>query len=208
MDSPETFRAVSVVLAWIYLIVLAGIMFAIFYVIMRAKDLWAVSNRIGFVKFGVRFHSKRPILVFLGWFFVLRFLLALNLSLTGIMPQLASAIVFCVLVVASFVICVVNRLFRSVWLFLAMCVMELFLVYIGVQVVVEAVIGTKDIFGILFMVVFVLSQLVAFVLVVIDMVIRIMRCCKANKASDDDKEAKTATKLRRDLGEEDYFGLD
>ena len=110
--------------------------------------------------------------------------------------------------VTSFVICVVNRLFRSVWLFMAMCVMELFLVYIGVQVVVEAVIGTKDIFGILFMVVFVLSQLVAFVLVVIDMVIRIMRCCRANKTSDNDKEAKTATKLRRDLGEEDYFGLD
>ena len=84
------------------------------------------------MKFGVRFHSKRPILVFLGWFFMLRFLLALNLSLTDILPELASAIIFCVLVVTSFVICVVNRLFKSLFLYLAMCVMELFLVYIGV----------------------------------------------------------------------------
>ena len=131
------------VLAWIYFIVLAAVMFALLFMILRAKDLWAVSNRIGFVKFGVRFHSKRPVLVFLGWFFMLRFMLALNLSLTGIMPQLASAIIFCLLVVSSFVICVVNRLFKSLFLYLAMCVMELFLVYIGLQVVIEAAMGTK-----------------------------------------------------------------
>ena len=160
------------------------------------------------MKFGVRFHSKRPILVFLAWFFLLRFLLALNISLTGIVPELASAIVFCVLVVTSFVICVVNRLFRSMWLFLAMCVMELFLVYFGVQTVVEAAIGTKKVFGVLFMTMFILSQLVALVLVIIDMVIRIMRCCKSKSVEQDEKEAKTTTKLRRDLGEENYFGLD
>ena len=44
MGSPETFRAVSVVLAWGYLIVLAGVIFALTFVILRAKDLWAVSN--------------------------------------------------------------------------------------------------------------------------------------------------------------------
>ena len=67
----SAFRIISVILAWIYLIVLAGVIFALFFVIMRAKDLWAVSNRIGFIKFGVRFQSKRPILVFLMWFFAL-----------------------------------------------------------------------------------------------------------------------------------------
>ena len=167
------------ILAWLYFIVLAAVMFGLLFVILRAKDLWAVSNRIGFVKFGVRFHSKRPVLVFLGWFFMLRFMLALNLSLTGIMPQLASAIIFCLLVVSSFVICVVNRLFKSVFLYLAMCVMELFLVYIGVQVVIEAAMGTKQVFGALFLTFFILTQLISLVLVVIDMVIRIVRCFKS-----------------------------
>ena len=117
-------------------------MFVLLYVISVAKDMWAVSNRIGFIKFGARYHSKRPVVVFLVWFFLLRFLLALTLSLNGIMSQLASAIIFCLLVVTSFVICVVNRLFVSIWLYLTMCVMELFLVYIGVQVVIEAAAGT------------------------------------------------------------------
>ena len=177
------------------------------FVILRAKDLWAVSNRIGFVKFGVRFHSKRPILVFLGWFFMLRFLLALNLSLTDIMPELASAIIFCLLVVTSFVICVVNRLFKSIWLYLAMCVMELFLVYVGVQVVIEAAAETKDVFGPLFLTFFILTQLIALVLVVIDIIIRIIRCTK-RKQPQDKAQGSTGTKLRKDLGVEDYFDLD
>ena len=202
------FRAISVILAWIYLIVLAGVIFALLFVIMRAKDLWAVSNRIGFVKFGVRFHSKRPILVFLGWFFMLRFLLALNLSLTGNVPELASAIIFCLLVVTSFVICVVNRLFKSLFLYLAMCVMELFLVYIGVQVVIESAAGTKQIFSILFQVAFISTQLIAMVLVVIDMVIRIIKCYKNRYSKDEKSEPESGKKLRKDLGEEDYFGLD
>ena len=73
---------------------------------------------------------------------MLRFLLAINLSLVGTMPKLASAIFFCVLVMTSFVICVINRLFKSIWLYLAMCAMELFLVYVGVQTVIEAAAGS------------------------------------------------------------------
>ena len=132
MGDETTFRTISVILAWAYLIVMVAVIGVLIFVILRAEDLWAVSNRIGFIKFGVRFHSKRPILVFLIWFFALRFLFALTLSLDGILPDLASGIIFCLLVVASFVICVVNRLFKSLFLYLAMCVMELFLVYIGV----------------------------------------------------------------------------
>ena len=196
------------ILAWLYFIVLAAVMFALLFVILRAKDLWAVSNRIGFVKFGVRFHSKRPVLVFLGWFFMLRFMLALNLSLTGIMPQLASAIIFCLLVVSSFVICVVNRLFKSLFLYLAMCVMELFLVYIGLQVVIEAAMGTKQVFGALFLTFFILTQLIALVLVVADMVIRIIRCSKVKMSESEKEEPQTGTKLRKNLGEENYFDLD
>ena len=176
------------ILAWLYFIVLAAVMFALLFVILRAKDLWAVSNRIGFVKFGVRFHSKRPVLVFLGWFFMLRFMLALNLSLTGIMPQLASAIIFCLLVMTSFVICVVNRLFKSLFLYLAMCTMELFLVYIGLQVVIEAAVGTKQVFEALFLTFFILTQLIALVLVVVDMVIRIIRCSKPYMSKKVDSE--------------------
>ena len=69
--STTTFRVVSVVLAWVYFIAFAVFMFALLYVISVAKDLWAVSNRIGFIKFGSRFHSKRPVVVFLVWFFTL-----------------------------------------------------------------------------------------------------------------------------------------
>ena len=105
---------------------------------------------------------------------MLRFLLALNLSLTGIMPELASAIIFCLLVVSSFVICVVNRLFKSVFLYLAMCVMELFLVYVGVQVLIESIRGVKDFLLILFRPVFFGSQLIALILISIDLVIRIL----------------------------------
>ena len=83
------------------------------------------------------------------------------------MSQLASAIIFCVLVTASFAVAVVNRLFVSIWLYLAMCVMELFLVYIGVQVVIEAAAGTKEVFGILFLVAFISTQLIALVLVAV-----------------------------------------
>ena len=66
------------------------------------------------------------------WFFVFRLLLAINVSLVGVVSQLAVAIMFSVCAVTSFVVCVVNRLFRSVWLYMAMCVMELMLVYMGV----------------------------------------------------------------------------
>ena len=61
----------SVVLAWAYFMAFAVFMFALLYVISMAKDMWAVSNRIGFIKFGARFHSKRPVVVFLVWFFML-----------------------------------------------------------------------------------------------------------------------------------------
>ena len=71
MGNKATFRSVSVILAWVYLVLMVGVIGVLTYFILRAKDLWAVSNRIGFIKFGVRFHSKRPILVFLTWFFVL-----------------------------------------------------------------------------------------------------------------------------------------
>ena len=44
LGSKATFRTISVVLAWAYLIVLVGVIGAITFVILRAKDLWAVSN--------------------------------------------------------------------------------------------------------------------------------------------------------------------
>ena len=92
------------------------------------------------------------------------------------------------LVVTSFVICVVNRLFKSLFLYLAKCVMELFLVYIGVQTVIEAATDTKKVFGALFLTFFILTQLIALVLVVVDMVIRIVRCSRAKMSKDDEEE--------------------
>ena len=155
-----------------------------------------MSNRIGFVKFGVRYHSKRPIVVFMVWFFVFRLLLAINVSLVGVVSKLAVAIMFSVLAVTSFVVCVVNRLFRSVWLYMAMCVMELMLVYMGVQTIIEAVNGPKQIFSVLFIVMFALTQLSALVCVIIDLVLRIIRCCKVNKQPQHEPdEPKTGTKL-------------
>ena len=124
------------------------------------------------------------------------------------MSQLASAIIFCVLVTASFAVAVVNRLFVSIWLYLAMCVMELFLVYIGVQVVIEAAAGTKEVFGILFLVAFISTQLIALVLVAVDMVLRIIKCYKNKYHKEEDPENPSGKKLRKDMDENDYFGLD
>ena len=73
-------------------------------------------------------------------------------------------------------LCVVNRLFRSPWLYLAMCVMELFVVFVGVQVLIESAIGAKTVLLILFFTMFLLTQLIALALVIIDLVIRIIRC--------------------------------
>ena len=78
------FNIISVVLAWIYLIALTALIAVLTFVIVKAENLLKVSNRIGFVKFGVRYHSKRPILVFMIWFFVFRLLLAINVSLIGV----------------------------------------------------------------------------------------------------------------------------
>ena len=87
--------------------------------------------------------------------------------------------------------------------------MELFLVYIGVQVLIESIMGTKTVFSILFLVFFLLTQLIVMVLVTIDLVIRIIRCCKNRYDNEEEKEEPTTgTKLRSQMGEKDYFDLD
>ena len=57
-------------------------------------------------------------------------------------------------------------------------------------------------FGILFLVAFISTQLIALVLVVIDMVLRIIKCYKNRYSKEEKFEPETGKKLRKDLGDQ------
>ena len=130
LGSAEASRYISLVLAWLYLIGFAAVMVVLIVAVCRAENARSISSRIGVIKFGARLHSKRPVLVFVSWFFVMRVLMALIVSVTGVIPEVVSCALFLTLMTTSFVVAVVNRLFKSWFLYLAMCVMELFLVFL------------------------------------------------------------------------------
>lgn len=103
-------------------------------------------------------------------------LLAIDVTLVGIVNSKALAIIFLLLVIPSFVFSF-RRVFESVWRHMANWLLEFSLLLLAILTVIEEVSGTEDYLGEIFIIFFTVIQFIVLILVIIDLIVMICRLC-------------------------------
>lgn len=91
-------------------------------------------------------------------------LLAIDVTLVGIVNSKALAIIFLLLVIPSFVFSF-RRVFESVWRHMANWLLEFSLLLLAILTVIEEVSGTEDYLGEIFIIFFTIIQFIVLILV-------------------------------------------
>lgn len=111
---------------------------------------------------------------------MLRIALGIVISLTGIIPSLAQAILFLLFVLVSFTFSFL-RVFESIFRHVANWLLELSLVLIAIFTIYEEAKGASENVGKGFVIFFTVIQLLVFILILIGFIIDVVKWCYEKK---------------------------
>jgi hypothetical protein len=107
-------------------------------------------------------NSKLPTLIYFTWFMVLRLLVALNVSLSGLFHPIVHTAIFLALMSLSFILQIRSKIFSSWYKQLINVILELSLVTLGLVTLFEELFNlapsTRNYLGLSFIVFFMLVQ--------------------------------------------------
>lgn len=151
---PHVDWIVSIVLACLFIsFIFLLVAYISIYAFVQRKSIKLVSLRLADMKWGMKDKWKVWTVIFYFQFFTIWLLLAIVVTLTDIIPTLAQAICFTVLVSISFILSFM-RVFESIFWHVSNFLLELSLVVLGAITIYEEAKGPNETVGKAFVIFF------------------------------------------------------